>query len=570
MQTKKIIAERKKELIAAGFSEMDLTHVDILEKIEQTTPLRWPEVLHYMKTTMQGTTSIEIVPTQTEATGVWNPNSALAAFQAKEKQIAEYKTKYSGVVISSLTDKENIKLAQEAKKVLRSERTGIEKERVAIKSPALQFGNTVDAAAKSLTAAIVETESIIDVELAKLDEWETAETNRKLAEEQEEINRRIQLLKDSGMTFDGQFYCIASRSMDKSSIQAMTVEQFAGLVGDVVSDKKRLDEQEAIRIKELKKERLQSRSNMLLSIGMGYVDNVYTSEYLDGVKVLISVLEDEPDDKFINLFSSLSTRISDAKRKVTEEAEKKAKERTVAIRSKLIIAAGLFRVDWIPNTTQTGFYFKNAFCECKLPMPEVETLSDSDFDNLLEAFEENIASAKIDELKKQDEDAAAALVAIEEKKKEDAKFEAERKEREEKAAADRVIFMERSSQLIELGLFMHDNYFWFKNEVGNSGIADIAEVKAIDSDNWSRVFTNITASVNQLKADAEIKRKEAISAAEALKPQLQKAKEYLTAILAITPPEITEPALSGIMRVLEVELLDATGKADVAIDRLKK
>ena len=306
------------------------------------------------------------------------------------KAIAEFKSKYTGLTFNGLEDKAGIEKVKAAKKVVQKTRIFIKKTEDTLKAPYIKGSKDIKAVADEYRAMIEPIEEPLDKELQRLDDMVNEEIKRKEEEAAKELNRRIDLLKKHGMTFDGSFYVIGDTiSMDAATLKAMPLFDFEVLEQKVMKEKERLDNLAAEELKLLKAGRLTLRTSMLMSIGMKLANiaseignGYFFTEYLEGLKVGTLTLTDEPDDKFMTMFESLSARINTEKEKVKEEADRKAKERTMALRSKLIIAAGLAKVDWIPGTTQTGFYFKNAFAECRLPLPLVESQTDDEFDAL--------------------------------------------------------------------------------------------------------------------------------------------------------------------------------------------
>lgn len=637
-QSKKAIDQRKADLITAGYTEEELSRPDILESIENTTAGNWPGVAEGLKKTKEDSliplTEAEHIPNeQPEENKV--PGVSMIVTMDIDKDvktlivdvnkvvIADWKAKYAHLKFTTLEDKANNELIKEGFKTAQKARITVEKRETFLKAPYIAGSKKIGSVAGDYYSLLGEIEDPLKAQIKLMKAAEEAEEERKLAEAEKEGTRRVEVLKEAGIKFDGQFYCIGETiSMDYASIKAKTPEDFDKFAILVQNEKKRLDDLAAKELEQLKEQRLQTRGNMLVSIGMITLNDggAYGTELLPGVTVLKECLTDEADDKFMVLFSSLSGRIADAKKKIEDDKDKKAKERTVNMRSKLIIAAGLLKVDWVPGTTQTGFHFKNAFTECKLLLPDVESLEDEAFDSKLEEFEKMITDAKAKAVKKEEDDKAAELLAKDRREQlvalgmtsapkmscyifnlPDAatqcsvaygeltgqspetweatindvtgtitKIKEEQKEfedKEEKAAKDLLTFQLRQNGLVNLQMVIVNGAFTVKNEFGDIATITIDEVKAIDEDVWPRRLSEMEQSVAAVKRLTAEKRQEAANKLEAAKPQAEKLKDYLMAIISIQAPVIEDPELAVILVTFEEVLTAAMGEASAAIDR---
>lgn len=546
--------------------------------------------------------------------------------------ISDMKKAYAGLQFKDLKDEANNNLIKTGHEKARKMRIAVEKRETFLKAPYISGSKKIGEVAKEYYFLLGEIENPLKEQLNLMKIAEAAEETKRMEELEREGTRRVEVLKEAGMKFGGALYEIGETiSMDYASIKAMPIDEFEKFVIKVQNENERLADLAAKELEQLKIQRLQTREAMLESIGMiqypqgGYI---YVSALIDGVAVMKECLTDEPDDRFMTLFASLSGRIANAKKKIEDDNAKKAKERTVNMRSKLIIAAGLNRVDWIPGTTQTGFYFKNDFTECKMSLLEVEEMPDAEFDFILEKFENEITDAKAKELKKEADDKAAELLAKdrreqlvalgmtaapkmacylfnlpdattqcsvaygeltgqsaetwdvtvtnvgdiiarikEEQKAFEDKTAKDKKDKEEKQAKDLLIFQERQYKLVNLGMVIVGAAFTVKNEFGDVATIAMDEVKATDEDVWPRRLTEVTADVERVKKLTTNKRNEALSKLEAAKPQAQKLKEYMMAILDIPEPVIEDPELSVIFTSLHESLIAALGKANTEVDR---
>ena len=148
-------------------------------------------------------------------------------------------------------------------------------------------------------------------------------------------------------------------------------------------------------------------------------------------------------------------------------------------------------------------------------------------------------------------------------------MEKEKKDGEDKAAKEAMTFQERTFNLVNIGMAIVGASFIVKNEFGDIASISIDEVKAIDEDVWPRRLIEVTTSVEDVKKQTDKKRQEAIDKANALKPQITKAREYLAAILDIEFPEVTEDKLDGIMSTFKEDLFNAMNKANKALEQVK-
>lgn len=103
-----------------------------------------------------------------------------AKFSSVTGGIAELKTQYSGIKITSADDKENYELARLALSDLRSKRVAVESLRESLKRPFLEVGKAIDAEAKRITSELVEIENPVKAEKQRIDD------EKKAAKEAEE------------------------------------------------------------------------------------------------------------------------------------------------------------------------------------------------------------------------------------------------------------------------------------------------------------------------------------------------------------------------------------------------
>lgn len=565
--------------------------------------------------------------------------TGIATFDANKAKIAEWKGKYAHLKFTSLDDTENNNLIEEGWRTARTTRLALEKREDFLKAPFIAASKKIGGVAGEYYVLLAEIENPLKEQREKLKAAKEEEKNRAAIEAEKEAARRVEVLKEAGLKFDGQFYYIGETiSMDYGSIKAMTPEVFEKFVATVQAEKKRLDELEAQELQQLKDKRLKDRGDMLKSVGMEYNgtssdigEGYYFTGLVEGVKIGTLALSDEPDDKFMALFTSISGRIAAAKKKEKDDADKKAKERTVTLRSRLLLAIGMEKVDWIPGTTQSGFYFKNDFFEIKLPISFVENDGDDEFDARLEQYETQIIDAKGKAAQKEADDKAAEQLAntrreqliglgltsasklasyvftlpdattqcsvaygeltgqsaetweatiknvtdtinkiLVEQQDFEAKAKQEEADRQAAAAKAEATFTQRQYDLVNLKMVIVAGEFIIRNEYGFVVKISIDEVKAIDEDMWPAKLTEITGLVDNLKKHTEEQRKAEAAKAEALKPELQKLAEYIAMLSEVPVPEFKDEKIMGLWNDLQAELNAAMNKTLDKIELLKK
>ena len=110
---------------------------------------------------------------------------------------------------------------------------GDEKERKEVKEPYIKIGKHIDEEAKRLTNLILEVENSLKSEYEKIKQWEKEEEERKEAERQEKIKKRVGELTGAGLVFNGEFYVINEISMDIITIEKMSEADYDFLLAKV-------------------------------------------------------------------------------------------------------------------------------------------------------------------------------------------------------------------------------------------------------------------------------------------------------------------------------------------------
>lgn len=651
-QSKKVISEREEQLVGMGFTKNATGHFEkgkeLVTKVSVEFALKpeWDARIKQIEADSIPLIEGEHIPGEEDnsaANKILVPTmDSVKDIKALRdnplvKAIANFEKEYKGLTFAGLEDKVGIEKIKAAKKIVQKTRTWITKTEDALKAPYIRGSKDLKAVGDEYRALIAPIEEPLDSEIDRFKALVDAEEIRKEEEAQREGNRRVEVLKEAGMTFDGQFYVIGeSMSMDLSSIKAMPPADFEVFTDKVKKEQLRLDELEATKLKELKQSRLLNRGDMLKSIGFMYVEDgptsrKFTSIYDDVESIAALKLMEETDEHFMKLFQEVSTKINTAKENEIQEAKRKSMERTVALRTKLVMAIGMKFVEAIPGMVDKtpGFYFKNDICECRWPLVTIGNETDDEFDKGLDVFEKEIKSAVEESARKEEEnkakeklqmDRAQQLItlgmtraprisafvfnlpdakmecsvpyieltnftpdkwedvikdmtfAIAEIKNEQVQFEAKKKKDDEDRIArekkETDQFIQRQYDLINLQLVIVGDKFIIKNEFGDSAFIDVAKVKALDEDIWPRTLAEVAEDVKRVKDATATKRNEALAKAEALKPQITKFREYLASFIDINVPKITEPELEEIMTIFKEDLTTAIVRANKALEKV--
>lgn len=151
--------------------------------------------------------------------------TSIAEYSETAMVMADLRKRHEGVVYDVATPKQ-MKLAKEARAEIRGYRVALEKTRVEIKAPALERCRQIDSEAKRLTAALVELEEPIDVQIKA--EEARAETERlaKLEAERlrvEAIQQKIQAIRDVPASLVGKPSVIIAGQLAK--LRETTLEE---------------------------------------------------------------------------------------------------------------------------------------------------------------------------------------------------------------------------------------------------------------------------------------------------------------------------------------------------------
>jgi hypothetical protein len=535
-QTKKVQEERKAQLIAMGFelfengkiySHESGVSIDVIP-LRDSSKEHWDTIIGEVKNVIEiakpiPVTHSEEVPHTEKGIEISkrNAESDIAKFDFNKAKITEAGKVYSVLAIASLTDKENYKKVREAKSVMRTARTTLEKRRKELKDWYLVEGKKIDDYAKECFGMIEPIESHLDAELEKFEAWQKEEDERKEREANAECDRRVNVLKDAGMVFNGNYYAVGeSMSMDISTIRNMPLPEFDNLVEKVKLEKVRLEVAAETERKRKEQEEQEARRQR--------------EEYEAGQRKL----KEEQD------------RMEREKRQLEEEKENMRKQK-ISMRETMCKNIGMQFDSSLP-----AYVFENQFCKAIVSKETIETLNDTEF------------AAKIDECN----------TSIQEgKKAEEAHRERQRQQRE-KDEADRLerqrianeTYMQRSTELISLGMVLAGDLFVRKNEFNDKAFITVEVVKATSDDLWPSALDSLAEKVKEVNDLTDSKRKAIADEKEALKPEVQRAWEYFQKVNAIAVPDFENEQIKKVVTNFAEIVAKTATEAYKIIEELQK
>ena len=252
-QIKKVIDERTAKLKALGYElvpeskgayqtirEVDRLTIErkdieylteqewsvVMEKVEadHTKHMKAVEGEHIPQPEHTANGASEGIGTTMVVTMDINKDVAALIVDTNKLAIAEMKKAYAGLEFKDLKDEANNNLIKTGHDKARKLRIAVEKRETFLKAPYIAGSKKIGEVAKEYYFLLGEIENPLKEQVNLMKAAEAAEETRKLEELEKEGTRRVEVLKEAGMRFDGQFYCIAERSMDYASIKAMTLE----------------------------------------------------------------------------------------------------------------------------------------------------------------------------------------------------------------------------------------------------------------------------------------------------------------------------------------------------------
>lgn len=154
----------------------------------------------------------------------------IAEYSRTEAALAELREKYGTVVFDVSTTK-GLTLAREARAEIRGWRTGLEKERVKIKEPALSYCKRIDSEAKRITAELEKLEEPIDQTIKEEEGRKEKERLAKVEAETKriaEIQARIDIIRNIPLHLQGKNAALIKEVLDsaKDTVIGEEYEEF--------------------------------------------------------------------------------------------------------------------------------------------------------------------------------------------------------------------------------------------------------------------------------------------------------------------------------------------------------
>lgn len=167
---------------------------------------------------------------------------AISKYNLTDLKIAELKAKYEGLQITDFNDKTQKEVIKSADKEVGGLIRAVEKKRTELKAPFLKAGQLIDGEAKRITAILSEVYEPIKALVTAVKSHEKAEEERKKAEAEAELKRRVETIIEAGAKFDGAFYSLGDTiSLDITSIKSLKEADFDFLIAKIKVEKERLD-----------------------------------------------------------------------------------------------------------------------------------------------------------------------------------------------------------------------------------------------------------------------------------------------------------------------------------------
>lgn len=136
-----------------------------------------------------------------------------------EKILEDIKTQYGGLTIAGINDLATYEVVKDAIKNLRSLRTGIDKHRKELTSPALEYRDNLKAFADGLIDEIKPIEENLKTQQKDFEDAVEAEKKRI-------FNERQQLLTQNGYELTNGFFICGILSIESEQLQQMDDQQF--------------------------------------------------------------------------------------------------------------------------------------------------------------------------------------------------------------------------------------------------------------------------------------------------------------------------------------------------------
>lgn len=159
--------------------------------------------------------------------------------------LADLKAKYEGLKISDVKDKENYKMAEEGVSLLRNIRTAIEKRRVELTRPALEYQRALKAFADQITESIESLELPLKAEIKRIDQIKADEKAAAEKAAQERYNGRASRLYTLGATYNGNIYQLGTCIVTPQEIRDAEDSAFDAVIAKFMDESDRIAQAKA-------------------------------------------------------------------------------------------------------------------------------------------------------------------------------------------------------------------------------------------------------------------------------------------------------------------------------------
>ena len=156
--------------------------------------------------------------------------------------VAAIKKKYGAIKLVKTDDKEGIELAKLGHSTVKELASKIEKRRVELVAPALEFQRAVNDAAKGIIADLKEVQNHLKGQLDHIEDVKKAEKAEAAAQAAAAYNKKTEALFALGVQYNGNVYSIGSVIIKPDEIRDSTADDFTVILQKAVDEKDRLDQ----------------------------------------------------------------------------------------------------------------------------------------------------------------------------------------------------------------------------------------------------------------------------------------------------------------------------------------
>lgn len=156
--------------------------------------------------------------------------------------VAAIKKKYGTIKLTKTDDKAGIDLAKEGHATVKELASKVEKRRVELVAPALEFQRAVNDAAKGLISDLKEVQNHLKGQLDHIDDVKKQEKAEAAAQAAAAYNKKTAALFALGVQYNGNVYSIGSVIIEPDQIRDSDTEGFAAILQKAEAEKARIDE----------------------------------------------------------------------------------------------------------------------------------------------------------------------------------------------------------------------------------------------------------------------------------------------------------------------------------------